>query len=299
MYCKNCGTEQKAGQKFCPNCGTPFVHSEEIVQQEESSMKDSEDTATDRPVEESPIDKLFRIIQGAFGFLKDRLKNVSGLPEKVGFATKIVVGLFLLWLLFSKAGFAISWIWYVLIAALLFFAFRRQKEVAGSKVPQQYLSAAVCFLLMLILAIGVSSNQERSVGWSREDSEEVIDEDEIDIFNRQINEGYVWTSQRRDGWGKEMTEVFFFYPKDKQYGDFHSIYFYPNSYSPRVRGTYTITDGIIRVSGRDRGKWIDKDAHVTITMSIKKTGQSSVSVSSVVHGITFSPDHTSYTDYWN
>lgn len=25
MYCKKCGTEQKAGQKFCPKCGTPFV----------------------------------------------------------------------------------------------------------------------------------------------------------------------------------------------------------------------------------------------------------------------------------
>lgn len=25
MYCKKCGTEQEEGQKFCPNCGTPFV----------------------------------------------------------------------------------------------------------------------------------------------------------------------------------------------------------------------------------------------------------------------------------
>lgn len=25
MYCRKCGTEQKEGQKFCPNCGTPFL----------------------------------------------------------------------------------------------------------------------------------------------------------------------------------------------------------------------------------------------------------------------------------
>ena len=24
MYCKNCGTKQKEGQKFCPKCGTPY-----------------------------------------------------------------------------------------------------------------------------------------------------------------------------------------------------------------------------------------------------------------------------------
>lgn len=297
MYCKNCGTEQKDGQKFCPKCGTPFEHRVEVVQQEETIEQKPEDKVPDSPAEDSPIDIFKKNVQGISGSLKDCLKNVSGLPEKVGFATKIAVGLFLLWLFFSKAGFAFSLIWYVLIAVLLFFAFRKQKEVDGGAIPPQYLSAAVCFLLMFILAIGVPSKQGND--WLGTDSEEMNDEDEIDIFNRQINEGYVWTNQRRDGWGKEMTEVFFFYPKDKQYGDFHSIYFYPNSYSPRVRGTYTITDGIIRVSGRDRGKWIDKDDHVTITLSINKTDQSSVSVSSVVHGTTYSPDHTSYTDYWN
>ena len=297
MYCKNCGTEQKEGQKFCPKCGTPFEHRAEVVQQKETNEQKPEDKVPDSPAEDSPIDIFKENVQGISGSLKDSLKNVSGLPEKVGFATKIAVGLFLLWLFFSKAGFAFSLIWYVLIAVLLFFAFRKQKEVDGGAIPPQYLSAAVCFLLMLILAIGVPSKQGN--GWLGTDSEEMNDEDETDVFNRQINEGYVWTNQRRDGWGKEMTEVFFFYPKDKQYGDFHSIYFYPNSYSPRVRGTYTITDGIIRVSGRDRGKWIDKDDHVTITLSINKTDQSSVSVSSVVHGTTYSPDHTSYTDYWN
>ena len=24
MFCKKCGREQKAGQKFCPQCGTPY-----------------------------------------------------------------------------------------------------------------------------------------------------------------------------------------------------------------------------------------------------------------------------------
>ena len=29
MYCEKCGKEQKEGQKFCPQCGTPFVQQEE------------------------------------------------------------------------------------------------------------------------------------------------------------------------------------------------------------------------------------------------------------------------------
>lgn len=29
MYCKKCGTEQKEGQKFCPNCGTPYIEMEQ------------------------------------------------------------------------------------------------------------------------------------------------------------------------------------------------------------------------------------------------------------------------------
>ncbi len=28
MYCKNCGTELKEGQKFCPKCGTPVESSQ-------------------------------------------------------------------------------------------------------------------------------------------------------------------------------------------------------------------------------------------------------------------------------
>lgn len=29
MYCKKCGTEQKEGQNFCPNCGTPYIEMEQ------------------------------------------------------------------------------------------------------------------------------------------------------------------------------------------------------------------------------------------------------------------------------
>ena len=31
MFCKNCGREQKNGQKFCPQCGTPFPELKEKI----------------------------------------------------------------------------------------------------------------------------------------------------------------------------------------------------------------------------------------------------------------------------
>lgn len=43
MYCKKCGTEQKSGQKFCPNCGTPFV----VIENAESDPVSSEDEEHD------------------------------------------------------------------------------------------------------------------------------------------------------------------------------------------------------------------------------------------------------------
>ena len=30
MFCKKCGFEQKPGQKFCPNCGEPFIEREKL-----------------------------------------------------------------------------------------------------------------------------------------------------------------------------------------------------------------------------------------------------------------------------
>ena len=43
MYCKKCGTEQKDGQKFCPNCGAPFVVFESIEDQEKTIQNTDSD----------------------------------------------------------------------------------------------------------------------------------------------------------------------------------------------------------------------------------------------------------------
>lgn len=50
MFCKNCGTEQKAGQKFCPNCGTPYLIEEVGVDEgKDVSMKTPVDDKTQQP----------------------------------------------------------------------------------------------------------------------------------------------------------------------------------------------------------------------------------------------------------
>ncbi len=75
MYCKKCGTEQKAGQNFCPKCGEPFVAPNPRI--DDFTKKD---------------------------FIKDRTQSASLFSEflkdknKIGLATKIVACLFVFFL---------------------------------------------------------------------------------------------------------------------------------------------------------------------------------------------------------
>lgn len=53
MYCKNCGHERQAGEKFCPVCGTPFPEedgNQDVVPNVTSTNQDSERNAIDNNV---------------------------------------------------------------------------------------------------------------------------------------------------------------------------------------------------------------------------------------------------------
>ena len=53
MYCKKCGTEQKEGQKFCPQCGTPYIDLEQ-----EGVMNSNKDNIIEiREKTEEPVGK--------------------------------------------------------------------------------------------------------------------------------------------------------------------------------------------------------------------------------------------------
>ncbi len=53
MFCKNCGHERQAGEKFCPVCGTPFPEedgNQDVVPNVTSTNQDSERNAIDNNV---------------------------------------------------------------------------------------------------------------------------------------------------------------------------------------------------------------------------------------------------------
>ena len=53
MYCKKCGHERQAGEKFCPVCGTPFPvedGNQDVVPKVTSTTQDSEGDAIDNKV---------------------------------------------------------------------------------------------------------------------------------------------------------------------------------------------------------------------------------------------------------
>ena len=55
MYCKNCGREQKEGQKFCPNCGTPFLKLECIESVNHASNEEKDENS--QIIDDFVIDK--------------------------------------------------------------------------------------------------------------------------------------------------------------------------------------------------------------------------------------------------
>lgn len=147
MYCKKCGTEQKEGQKFCSKCGEPFVEGNEKPHVDE--FKQYAQKAAD---EFKKIDWNEKKEQTS-SFIKEFINN----PNKIGLATKVVACLFTLWILI-KTGFSVSLFGYILLAAIIYFAFKGIPKIKLEGLKAQYASTAVCLILMFLIAWGTTSD---------------------------------------------------------------------------------------------------------------------------------------------
>ena len=146
MYCKKCGTEQKEGQKFCPKCGEPFIEVNEKPHVDE--FKQYAMKAAD---EFKKIDWNEKKEQTS-SFIKEFINN----PNKIGLATKVIACLFTLWILI-KIGFSASIIWYLVIAAMLYVAFRGIPRTKMEGLKAQYTSTALCATLLFVTLFGTST----------------------------------------------------------------------------------------------------------------------------------------------
>ena len=146
MYCKKCGTEQKEGQKFCPKCGEPFIEVNE-----KPHVDDFKQYAQKAADEFKKIDWNEKKEQTS-SFIKEFINN----PNKIGLATKVVACLFTLWILI-KTGFSVSIFGYILLAAIIFVAFRGIPKIKLEGLKAQYTSSAFCLILMLLIAWGTTS----------------------------------------------------------------------------------------------------------------------------------------------
>ena len=179
MYCKNCGTEQKEGQKFCPKCGEPFIVANDTPNQnkEGEGVKTTMDGLVEKAGELSQKGKSFfedkvqpqikekveefkkidwnEKKEQATSFVKEFINN----PDKISMATKVVACIFALLFLLG-VGFSASIIWYVLVAAMLYIAFMGIPKVKLIGLKKQYLSACVTLVLGFII-ISSSSKDGR------------------------------------------------------------------------------------------------------------------------------------------
>ena len=146
MYCKKCGTEQKEGQKFCPKCGEPFIEVNE-----KPHVDDFKQYAQKAADEFKKIDWNEKK-EKTSSFIKEFINN----PSKIGLATKVIACLFTLWILI-KTGFSVSIFGYILLAAIIFVAFRGIPKIKLEGLKAQYTSSAFCLILMLLIAWGTTS----------------------------------------------------------------------------------------------------------------------------------------------
>lgn len=188
MYCKKCGTEQHNGQKFCPKCGEPFLdeNGKPYLKGFRKDLQDAKEKLTSKAEELTQKGKTFvdKTIQPQLNEKIDEVKNTDwnkkkeeisssinnyiNDPSKIRLTIKILACIFVIWF-FIKAGLSASIIWYVLIAAILFLAFKEPKAIKESTLYSKYMYAVACFALMLITGVGVSQNGEGG-SWGLSDS---------------------------------------------------------------------------------------------------------------------------------
>ena len=147
MYCKKCGTEQKEGQKFCPKCGEPFIevneksHADEFKKYAQNAVDEFKKIDWNEKKEKTS------------SFIKEFINN----PNKISLATKVVACLFALWFV-VKMGFSASIIWYIVLATMLYVAFKGIPKIKAEGLKSLYLSLCVCLGLGLSTIIASSSN---------------------------------------------------------------------------------------------------------------------------------------------
>ena len=158
-FCSKCGTEQKDGQKFCPKCGEPFLDEsgKPYLKGFRKGIQDAKDKLA------SKVDELN--LQGnkkkeqAMSFVEGFINN----PKKIGLATKVIACLFALFVLL-KVGFAASIIWYLLLILMLYVAFMGIPKVEMKGLKSQYITTTFCFVIMLIVGLGIKGNSDNSLG---------------------------------------------------------------------------------------------------------------------------------------
>lgn len=188
MFCKKCGTEQQEGQKFCPNCGEPYLDengkpyekgfikdlkdakdkivskAEEISQQGQRLMDEKIQPQLNEKVEELKNadwkEKKENLVSYLHQFIHD--------TEKMDKVKKVAVCLFVLWF-FAKVGFSASIMWYVIIGALVYIAFKGIPKLDVDASRANYLSLLACGFIMVVTAMTVSSGSDFS---SKESLEE-------------------------------------------------------------------------------------------------------------------------------
>lgn len=169
MFCKKCGKEQKDGQKFCPKCGEPFLdeNGKPYLKGFRKGVQDTKDDVVSKTKEISQRGKKFvdeRVrpqLSNTIESLKttdwhekkedvsSQLKDFLNNPSKLGTITKAISILFVV-LFFLKTGFSISVLWYFVIGALLFIAFKGISFLKYDRLKSQYITTACCILLMII-----------------------------------------------------------------------------------------------------------------------------------------------------
>ena len=173
MFCKKCGTEQKDGQKFCPRCGEPFLdeNGKPYLKGIKKDMLDAKDKLTskaekltqqgkklvDEKLQPQLNEKIEKIkttdwrkkLTEASSYIVDFVKDIN----KMRIVTKILACISVLWF-FSKVGFSASILWYVLIAAILFLAFKEPKAIKDGPKTSKFIYIGTCLVLILITAFG-------------------------------------------------------------------------------------------------------------------------------------------------
>ena len=97
-------------------------------------------------------------------FVKEFIYN----PNKIGMVTKVATSLFAL-LFLLKEGFSCPILWYVVLAVMLYVAFKGIPKIKKEGIISQYINSAFCIVFMLIIGLGTTKdNANHSLGklWS-------------------------------------------------------------------------------------------------------------------------------------